>query len=203
MTLIYSLEFVGAVLAIAFFAWLIRSLVESEPDPLLLNLTFFAFAGQCVLTAELMGEGKSIRLIFWLDVLAFILVFIQARLVMAHASVTIEHYERLLRDNKADNNKIEFWAVILLRITGVDFFPEFYQEYINIWFLRNTPEHRRIQAASILPPDLFQENKHRIDAEALKVETANRVLLWRLYVAVCLAAWLLFIICIVVGGKHL
>lgn len=205
MTLCDSLEFVGIVVAIAIFAWLIRSLVESEPDPLLLNLTFFAFAGQCVLTSELIGENKPvdvIKLIWWLDLITFILVLIQVRIVMAHTSTTIEHYEKLLRDNKADENKIGEWAEILFRITGTDLFPQFYQEYFKIRFLKNTPGRRRRQAISILPRELFKENNHKIDEEALLIEADDRKWLWRIYAGVCLIAWILFIVCIVVGRKH-
>lgn len=204
MTLCDSLEFIGIVVAIAIFAWLVRSSIESEPDPLLLNLTFFAFAGQCVLSADLMGENKPIdlKLIWLLDLITFILVFIQVRIVMGHASTTIEHYERLLRDNKADENKIGQWAEILFRITGADFYPQFYQKWFKIRLLKNTPGRRRKQAISILPGELFKENNHKIDGEALLIEADERKWPWRIYAGVCVMAWILFIVCLVVGRNH-
>lgn len=205
MTLCDSLEFVGIVVAIAIFAWLVRSSIESEPDPLLLNLTFFAFAGQCVLTGELMGENKPcdlIKLIWLLDLITFILVFIQVRIVMAHASTTIEHYERLLKDNEAREDKIGQWAEILFRITGADLFPQFYQRFFRLRFFKNTPGRRRRQAISILPRELFKENNHKINEAALLIAADDRKWPWRIYAIVCLMAWILFIACIVVGRNH-
>ena len=205
MTDINSIGFIGAVVGIAFFAWLVRSFAESEPDPLLLNFTFFAFVGQCVLTAELIGAGKPIGiigLVLGLDLLAAILVLIQVGIIKEQVSTTIEHYETLLRENRADKDDIEQWAAILLRITGVDFFPEFYEKYIKVRFLRNSRERRRKQAVSILPPQLFEENKHGITAVALTVKPDDRKWLWRLYAGVCAAAWILFIVCIGLGRVH-
>jgi hypothetical protein len=202
MTLVDSLEFVGIVVAIAIFAWLVRSSIESEPDPLLLNLTFFAFAGQCVLTAELMGENKPVKLIWLLNLITFILVFIQVRIVMAHAWTTIEHYEKLLKDNEADENKIGEWAEILFRITGADFFPQFYQKFFKIRFLKNTPGRRRKQAISILPREIFKGNDHRIDEEALLIAADDRKMPWRSYAGVCVIAWILFIACICVAKNQ-
>lgn len=205
MTFCDSLEFIGVVVAIAIFAWLVRTSIESEPDPLLLNLTFFAFVGQCVLTSELLGENKPvhvIRLIWLLDLITFILVFVQVRIVIAHGSTTIEHYEKLLRDNKADENKSVQWAEMLFRITGADLFPQFYQKYFKIRFLKNTPGRRRKQAISILPRELFKGNEHKIDEEALLIEADDRKWPWRIYAGVCVIAWILFIVCIVVGRSH-
>jgi len=47
-----------SVLLIAFFSWLIRSIAESDYEPFLVHLTFFAFAGQLIRTAELSKEGN-------------------------------------------------------------------------------------------------------------------------------------------------
>jgi len=186
MPLVDSLIFIAAVIIIAFFAWFVRSFAEFEPDPLLLNLTFFAFAGQLVLTFEVMDKSNSLsKLFFGLDVLAFIVVFAQVRVVQAHASKTLKHYEQVLRNNKADESRINLWARILLEITGVDFYPEFYQKHVNIRFLRlNTPEDRRTQAVKALPTDIFEE-KHNINEKSLTIEPEERMPLWRLYVYVC------------------
>jgi hypothetical protein len=203
MTIVDSLQFFGAVLGIAFVAWLVRSIVESEPDPLLLNLTFFAFAGQCALTAELIDQAKSmndIKRVLFLDVFAFLLVWVQVTVVKAHEWVTRERYKSILTDNGVDANKIEPWSVALFRITGADLFPQFYQKYVAIRFLRNLPAQRRDQAVLILR-ELFKDKNHNIDAEALKVNADDRKWLWRLYEVVCLLTWVLFFYCLYYSRK--
>ena len=52
VVLVASLPLIIAVVTIALVAWLVRTLAESDPDPLILNFTFFAFAAQCILTRE-------------------------------------------------------------------------------------------------------------------------------------------------------
>lgn len=204
MTIVDLLQSVGAVLLIAFVAWLVRSIVESEPDPLLLNLTFFAFAGQCVLTAELMDQAKSMnemKPVLWLDFVALFLVCLQITIVRAHEWVTRERYKSILKDNGVDENKIELWSVALFRITGADLFPQFYQTFPPIRFLRNLPAQRRDQAILILR-ELFKDKNYNIDAEALKVNADDRKWPWRWYEIVCALTWISFIFCIVLGRTH-
>lgn len=200
MPFVDSLIFIAIVISIAFFAWFVRSFVESEPDPLLLNLTFFAFAGQLILTFELPDKPTLSRLFLGLDVFAFLVVLGQVRVVQAHASKTLKHYEQVLRDNKADEHRVNLWARILLEITGVDFYPEFYQKHVNIRFLRlNTPEDRRKQAVEALPTDIFKDRTHNINEKSLVIEPQERMTLWRPYVYVCALAWALFLSCIIAG----
>jgi hypothetical protein len=194
-----AVGFVAGVFGIALISWLVRSFAESDPDPLLLNFTFFAFAGQCILTAELIGQGKPIGWILGLDLVALILVVLQIIIVKEQVSTTVEHYEDLLRANEADEDDVEHWAGVLVRITGVDFFPEFYQKFINIKFFRNSRERRRKQAVSILPRDLFKNRSHAITSADLTVKPDDRKWLWRVYAGFCFAAWLVFIICIAIG----
>jgi membrane protein YqaA with SNARE-associated domain len=201
MPLIYSLIFVAVVVFIAFLAWLIRSSVDSEPDPLLLNLTFFAFAGQLVLTVELFNKSPVLNtILILLDAIALLVVLGQSRIVQGHATKTVSHYETLLSDRGVDVNQASIWAKILLHITGVDFYPEFYQQHVNIRFLKlNTPEDRRRLALRILSSDLFKDQTDRIKESDLLIRTDERVGPWRLYVRVCVAAWVLFIGCIIAG----
>ncbi|PYS67734.1 MAG: hypothetical protein DMF69_22215 [Acidobacteria bacterium] len=78
------------------------------------------------------------------------------------------------------SKQIEHWAAILERITGADFFPEFYRKFISISFLRNWRDRRRRDAVSILPAELFEQT-HQITEDDLVIKAEDRKSLWRLY----------------------
>jgi membrane protein YqaA with SNARE-associated domain len=197
---LYAVLFIGLVLLIALFAWGFRSIFEDEPDPLILNFTFFAFAGQCILTLEAWREGIVLVLI----VPAALTLLAQMYIIRRQVNNTFEHYVKLLYDYRSGElqvGEIETWAAILVRITGVDFYPEFYQKHIKFGSPR---EKRREQAVAALPRDKFKcgEGIGGITPNKLLIPGENRELLWRCYVVICLLSWFFFIICIVVGRRN-
>jgi membrane protein YqaA with SNARE-associated domain len=198
---LYSGLFAGLVLLIALFAWGFRSIFEDELDPLILNLTFFAFAGQCILTLEAWHEGIILVLI----VPAVLLLLAQTWVIRKQVKKTFEHYVKLLKRHKIGNlpqGDIESWATVLVQLTGVDFFPEFYQKHIKIESAR---QKRREQAVGILPPDKFncgEEGDDVITPTSLLIPGKEREFLWRCYVSICIVSWLVFIACIAIAKGH-
>ena len=193
--------FVAIVICIALVAWLVRTVFEDEPDPLVLNFTFFAFAGQCILTAEVAREGtKEAVTVLVLLAPAIIILLLQIFTIRAQLSKTLEHYVKVLDEHKIGRRssvELDRWAAVLARITGIDFFPEFYQRYIKVG---NVREKRRRQAVEVLPSDSFEVSM--IEPNKLIVPPNERRFLWRCYVGLCILSWLVFIICILVSRRH-
>jgi len=188
--------YVLAVVGIAIVAWLVRSVAESDPDPFLLNFTLFAFAGQSILTAELIREGNPPGIILLLLIPAVIILFLQIIIIRSQFTGTIEHYIKVLTEAKkttCTNDEIQRWASVLVRITGVDYYPEFYLRFIK--GVRSPRESRRKQAVSILPHSKF--NHTALESDRLLVPPENRQFLWRCYAAFCACSWIIFIICII------
>lgn len=189
-----SLPVIGAIMLIALAAWLVRTFAESDPDPLILNFTFFAFAGQCILTNELrkvMDPGW----VLGLSLVAAVLVLLQVLTIRGHADVTLERYKTVLRDNKNDNctpADIEHWAVALLRITGRDFSPQFF----------GLGKKRRQEALSVLPESLFKLGEDGIASTTLTIPEELRTWRWWAYVGICVASWLVFLGCILIVRIH-
>lgn len=198
-----SIWFVAVVFGLALIAWFVRSFIESKPDSLLLNFTFFAFAGQSVFTAEMLTQGISIAVPLILLLIGLILLLFQVLILRAQAQKTVERYQRILEQNKVSNlssAEIEHWATMLLRVTGVDFYPEFYVP-ISTGSSRGPREKQRKEAISILPQASFKSGSDGVTADSLLVPAEERTGLWRSYVLTCLAAWLNFIICISVAFR--
>ena len=203
ITYIESTLLVAVVLSIALLFWMARSFLESDPAPLLSNFTFFAFFGQSILTVELLREGIQNGLVLGLLLIGVCLVLFQIFIVRAQTEMTFKHYIHLLERNKIGNislNQIEKWADVLLRITGVDFFPEFYQQYVKVGGPR---EKRRWQAVSILPSVEFKCGDDGIRSESLLIPPDSRRFLWRAYVMICICSWIVFIISTLVARRHL
>lgn len=197
MTLIIdSLPFIGAIILIAFAAWLVRTFAESDPDPLILNFTFFAVAGQCILTNDL-RKVIDPGWVLGLSLLALVLVLLQVLTVRDHAEVTLEHYRKVLNDNKTDDctaADVEHWAVALARITGRDFAPQLPGQ---------SPESgsrgkRRKEALDVLPTNLFKLGGDRITLSSLTIPETLRRWRWWAYVAICVATWVLFLGCLLI-----
>ena len=202
MTLfIGSLPFIGAVILVAFAAWLVRTFAESDPDPLILNFTFFAFAGQCILTRELLTVvDPEWVFVSWLVSLVFVLL--QVLTVRGHATVTTEYYRTILTASKTGtctSADVEHWAAALVRIAGLDFFPQFYGGSSQS-FHSGPRGKRRQEALSVLPDSLFkrEEREGGVTLMALVVPEESRKWLWRAYVAICVLSWLVFLGCIVI-----
>jgi hypothetical protein len=200
--------------------WLLRTSVESEPDPFFLNLTFFAFAGQFIRTAELLAEGKCPKLgLFLLDCAAVLAVLFQVIVYRAHARTTKSHYKKKLaefRQEHCSDGDVEHWATVMLEITGVDFQPMGYK-WLALLFGGEPREKSRAVAYSVLPDDKFRLNKAGASSPVststgpesklglmeedltlpAKTERKN---LWRAYWVLCLLCWFLFITVMITVG---
>lgn len=199
-----SVIYISAVLGISLLSWLVRSFVESKPDSFLLNFTFFAFAGQCVFTAERILQGTvSAPLVAFLLIGLSLLLF-QVLIFRAQAQKTLEHYQMVLKRNKiADLSDAEAkrWATILLRVTGVDFYPEFYLPISK--GRRRGPRHeRRREAISVLPSNLSRCGEEAVTPDTLLVPAGDRRWLWRLYAYATLWAWMVFVASILVATRN-
>jgi len=198
--LIGSGGFIVSVLGIAFFSWLIRSFAESDYEPFLVHLTFFAFAGQLIRTGELIREhNPDMPLVLSLLLFAAIMVLLQNAVLRFQSARTLEHYKAVLfkYSNKANSTDVEHWAPVLVRITGVDFYPEFYMK-LNTGLGSGPREKLRREGVSIVPGDLFNCGETSINSEALMVPPEGRRFLWRCYVLVCISSWVVFIGCLLV-----
>jgi len=199
-----SMWYIAAVLGIALFAWAVRSFVESNPDSFLLNFTFFAFTGQCVFAAQMLREGNSIRVMLGPLVFGLTLVLLQIVIFRAQARKTLEHYRRVLEKTKVPNlspAEVERWATMLLRATGVDFYPEFYL-LMGKGFDRGPRAKRRNEAISILPHDQFRCGPNGLTTDDLLVPPEERKWLWRSYALTCVSAWVIFITSILIAAQH-
>ena len=192
--LVDSLLFLAVVILIAFAAWLVRLFAESEPDPLILNLTFFAFVEQCILSREMVKVINPLGVIALLF-LAFVLVLLQVKVVQWHATITTWWYRSILTESKAQDCKpedVEHWASALVRITGLDFYPQLYSLSSHD-FSGGPRGKRRQEALLVLPENLFERGDEKINLTRLTVPEHSRKWPWRAYAGVCLASWLMFL----------
>jgi membrane protein YqaA with SNARE-associated domain len=190
--------FVIAVVGIAVLVWGVRSIAESEPDPFVLNFTFFAFAGQCVLTAELAKQDKVSATILGLALAGIIILLAQIFVFRGHFSKTIDHYKELLKKHKPDkynDAEIERWADVIVRITGVDFWPQLYKGWSK-GFGSGPRGKRRSQALMMLKEGEFDCTENGITEEKLTVPENDRKWPWRLHAFLCFLSWVVFVACI-------
>ncbi len=190
-----NIWFFLAVLGIATALWFLRTLVESDPDPFFLNFTFFAFAGQCIRTSELLDTGRLRPVHGGLLLGSFIIVAVQVFVMKKHKRLTFEHYRFTLKAKKNDgcsDRELDHWANVLLRITGVDFHPGGYAWWASL-FDTEPREERREQAFSILPDSHFQLRSENVEANVLMLpDSSERRRYWWSYVGCCIVAWMLF-----------
>ena len=195
-----SLPFIFAVILIALVAWLVRFFAESDPDPLILNFTFFAAAGQCILTPELL-QAIDPGWVLGLSLIALALVLFQVWTVRDHAVVTLERFKTVLRGNKTDdctNADIDHWAAALVRIIGRDFSPQFSDQAST----SGARGRRRQAALDVMPASLFKLGESGITSVSFNIPERSRRWRWWLYVAICVASWLLFLSCILIVRIH-
>jgi|ERR1044072_317090 hypothetical protein len=203
--MVNSVGFLLGVFLIALFCWYLRSRIESDPEPFFLNLTFFAFAGQFIKFAELTAD--SIIHGRWLPGFGTLLILLgvstglvigQARVMRVHMEMTGKHYRDVLtRKLKRENNhQVERWAIVLLRITGVDLFPGGYR-----WLKLFSPEEPRTitreLAVFALPRDGFRSKKGIAPEDLVLDVTKERRIYWWLYVTICIFSWGLFVYAII------
>lgn len=180
-TYIETTVFIGVVFSVALLFWVVRSINEAEPAPLLSTLTYFAFVGECILIIEMLREDLVKGPVLALFPLDLLLLLCQIYIIRAQRVATFDHYVRVLDENRIGNIKsadIEKWANVMLRITGVDFYPEFYYEILKG---SNPRERRRSQAVWILPPAEFRLGAAGISLESLLIPPQDRRFLWRAY----------------------
>jgi len=199
-----SVAFIGSVLVIALFCWYLRSRIESDPEPFILGLTFFAFAGQFIRTAEWTSEiivkGRvpgygTIVILLLLGLFTFIG---QAFVMKTHMLITTDHYAALLRKHHlkpGQDHQIDRWTTVLLRVTDTDFFPGGYRLLKEFLPIKTEPRERsRKLAVSVLPTKEFRISAEAISAEALIVPASRRrKFYWWLYVVLCILSWTWFI----------
>lgn len=202
-----SIGFIFGILVFAFLCWVLRSKIASDPEPIFLNLTFFAFAGQFIRTAEWIWElivhGHMLPgfgTLFFLFVAALAFVLLQALVMKKHMDMTTARYNALLkrRLKPAEDHEIDRLAKVLLRITGVDFYPGGYR-WLQ-WFKKGSSTEARAKsrelAVSILPDRL------RLKAKTLILpKTPQRRFYWWSYVIICLCSWILFVWTIVLTRR--
>lgn len=201
----HALLFLSVVAVIALLTWLLRNLTDSDPDPFLLNFTFFAFAGQSIRTVE---SGCAPPLL-WALLLGTVFVIAQVYIVRWHGRVTTQHYQRVLEEisiNTKSPPAIAHWARILRQITSTDVYPEYYELVASLFGSAPRVDSRN-DAKSILPGSLFDAEKslppafcdsenagpeHYKLPEVLKLPRGQRQNLWRVYLVASLASWLTF-----------
>lgn len=196
--------FIFSILVIAIITWILRTLVESDPDPFLLNITFFAFVGQAIRTGELAHEGNVRGTIIFLMLVALGLVLIQVMVLRAQKTATLEHYKALLdqyKTNSCLDDQIDHWANALLQISGIDFDPKYSSrlEVVVIIFTAEARAKSRREAFSILPSSHFRVTE--FDAEHLLVPQDRRRKLWRWYLGTCFFSWVCFVGTMIMSTK--
>lgn len=197
-----SLPFIAVLILIALALWIVRYFAESDPDPLILNFTFFAAAGQAILTPELMGVINPRWAVGW-TLLALVFVLFQIAVVRNHADTTLERYKKVLSKHKKVEctlDDINRWAAALVHITGRDFSPPAFA----------LASKRKQEALSVLPKNLFKVKDEEItkvgDEEitlaSLDIPEPLRRWRWWAYVILCIASWAVFLSCIVAWRAH-
>lgn len=204
ISLAASQRVLAEVVLIALLMWVCRSFVQSDPDPLYLNLTFFAFTAQCLRTVDFAGDGANESFLIKLLAPGALMVLVQVRIMQAHMKTTLAHYQALLRAHRmprCSDGDVAHWASILLLITGVDFAPGSYG-WLRSLFDAEPREKRRIEAFSILPKNRFRvDHESGLTADALTVPLERRRRLWFLYVFTFILSWTVFVIALVKAQK--
>jgi hypothetical protein len=145
---------------------------------------------QCILSREMLkviNPEWVVALLF----LSLVLVLLQVTVVQWHAAITTGYYRFILADNKANDCKpadIEHWATALVRIAGLDFYPQLYS-LSSRDFSGGPRGKRRQEALSVLPENLFERGENKINLGALTVPEGSRKWPWRAYAGICLASW--------------
>lgn len=183
------------IFGIALFIWAVRTLIETDPDPFFLYLTFFAFAGQCTRTAEVFRTEDTTRLHGVLFLIGLGVIMSQVFVMRGHRMLTSAHYKELLTHSNTDHleNEVDRWVAVLLRITRVDLYPGGYKWLPAFVFKTEPREQSRKDAVWVLPGERFQKSETGLTPASLEVpESGDRRRLWSLYVGLAVVAWLCF-----------
>ena len=180
---------------VAALTWGVRYWMEPDhPNSFILDSMFFAFAAQCIHTLEIQGQAKLLMI-------GFLLLIFQVLVVQNHRWTTLKHYRALLSECVLDPKngpgvqvEVEFWANMLLRITGTDFFPALY------WWLATFTEEPRERARETAVTFISNIQTKCLDAQ-LKTWTPElltvgpsprRTLLKWAYLVLWLVSWICF-----------
>jgi len=188
------LTFPLVIFAVAFLAWLYRTLAntDTDPEPIILNLTLFAGIGTVVNLVVHTSRGETIGLLFvGLLMLAVLLLAVQVFIYRTQMVMASQHIREVLANrlrNAASVEEIDTWAKIASTLVKIDFFPEFYKKLAH----GSGPRSRkRQQLVNFLPDSVFDKSKLR--AEDFEVPENARKKWWRLYFAVCVFAWVVYL----------
>ncbi len=179
------------VALIAIGTWISRAIVEWDPDPFFLNLTFFAIAAQGIKTTEIVTAGKADGTLQFLLIPGVVLVSIQTLIMRAHTRLTRAHYEHVLLTYKSSRcplGAVDHWTAVLMQMTKPDLSPGSYQ-FWSFFFDGEVREKSRQKAFSILPTSYFPR-VNGFTAQTLTIPASReRSVLWRAYLITCIASW--------------
>ena len=199
----------GFVVLIALGLWFLRSVMELQPDPFFLNVTFFAFAAQCIRTIEAWQTGRSNALVWTFWGAALLLLGLELAVMRRHEKLTVRHYEKQLEKanhevvDKARHEgtqkqpwppgEINRWAKLLVKISGTDFLPG------SLWLLASVfegepKEISKQDAVSVLPDTEFIHTSEHLTPTQLTVSDSDRRLYGTLYILFPALSWLVFVL---------
>jgi hypothetical protein len=192
-----------AVVVIALVLWFLRSIVELHPDPFFLNLTFFAFAAQCIRTVEALQENKGSRSLFGFFLAAVVLLGFELIVMKKHEILTILRYQTQLEEANREmidtanqvetkseawqRGEINRWAKLLVKIAGTDFMPG------SLWLLGEPKEKSKEEAISILPAAHFNQTSQYLEPNELNVSDPDRTRWGFLYLLFPALSWLVYV----------
>ena len=200
----------GFVLVIALALWFLRSKkMELQPDPFFLNVTFFAFAAQCIRTIEAWQTGRANGWVWFWWGTALVLLGLELAVISQHEKLTIMRYEEQLeRANleavaKAEHDgtekkpwppgEINRWAKLMVKISGTDFLPG------SLWLLASVFEEQpkeksKREAVSILPNAEFIRTSEYLTSRELTLPELDRKRFGSLYILFPALSWIVFIL---------
>jgi hypothetical protein len=198
-----------AVVVIALGLWYLRSNVELQPDPFFLNLTFFAFAAQCIRTVEAWQADEANGLLLIYFGAALILLGLELAVIRKHGSLTVARYEEQLKTANAEavkanvggsrkewqQGEIHRWAKLLVKISGTDFLPG------SLWLLTlasffevEPKEKSKRDAVSILPTLDFILTSESLKPKELNVPDPDRKRYGLLYIVFPALSWIVYVL---------
>jgi hypothetical protein len=197
----------GFVVVIALALWFLRSVMELQPDPFFLNVTFFACAAQCIRTIEAWQTGRTNAGVWTFFAAALVLLGLELAVMRKHERLTILHYEKklaaanreVIANAKDEGTKkpmkvgeINRWAKLMVKISGTDFLPG------SLWLLAKLfegepKEKSKEEAVSILPETEFNQTSKHLTFEELTVSDSELRLFGFLYVLFPCLSWAVFV----------
>lgn len=199
-----------AVVVIALVLWYARSNVELQPDPFFLNLTFFAFAAQCIRTMEAWQTGHLGAWLIFFFLMAVMLLALELAVMRKHEKLTVLHYEKQLemanqeaiakaRQEGAEKKaaplgELNRWAKLLVKISGTDFLPGSLRLLAIVSMFEGEPKEKsKKEAVSILPDGDYIQTSDYLSPKGLTVSDPDQRLYGFLYIFFAALSWLAFV----------